>query len=74
MNEQTHKMFQVPLKYDPLVLGLHRKETPNVQKEQKNNKQTENPQNTKSKTNTPTEKHRHEDEKASRSITSLTPT
>lgn len=25
MNEQTHKMFQVPLKYDPLVPGLTQK-------------------------------------------------
>lgn len=81
----THKMFQVPLKYGPLVLGLHRernnsnnrkKKKGKRRKMSKRNKRTGKhnkirTQRTKSKTYTLTETQRREDKKASYSITSL---
>lgn len=72
-------MFRVPLKYDPLVLGLHSKEMERDAKCPKGRtdtrttwrkKKKKNPH-TYTQTNTPTAKQRREDEKASSSNTSL---
>lgn len=74
MNEQTHTMFQVPLKYDPLVLGLRRKETQSVRKEQKNKNEKAKKKTNKNKTKQthgPINKETKMRKKASYPITSL---